>query len=193
MLQDTKIKWCCHKVIFLPCFFAETNPRILFPFLCQNQPNEFLLQLRAEEGCRGSGIQGRAESGSPGGSTHWCSIKHVKSHRRLWGKTWNKVAEKKWTSGHRCMVKTMATCIELLLCWSECSALYLTDHFVTNVWALKTAYPVAAGDQTCWWGTVIDRGSEAPPPPYFFWIWFPVLWCILGMATTYLPTFHSDS
>ena len=69
------------KVIFLPCFFAETNPRILFPFLCENQPNEFLLQLRAEEVCCGSGIQGRAEAISAGGSVHWRRIKHVKSHR----------------------------------------------------------------------------------------------------------------
>ena len=28
---------------------------------------------------------------------------------------------------------------------------------------------MAAGDQTCWWGTVIDRGSEVlPPPPIIF-------------------------
>ena len=74
-------KWPCHKVIFLLCFFAETNPRILFPFLCQNQPNEFFLQLRAEEVCCGSGIQGRAEASSAGGSIHRYSIKHVKSHR----------------------------------------------------------------------------------------------------------------
>ena len=29
---------------------------------------------------------------------------------------------------------------------------------------------MAAGDQTCWWGTVTDRGSEFPPPPIFIFL-----------------------
>ena len=41
------------------------------------------------------------------------------------------------------------------------------------------SFSVVAGDQTCWWGTVTDRGSEVPPPQYIFWNLIDLISCIL--------------
>jgi hypothetical protein len=46
-----------------------------------------------------------------------------------------------------------------------------SSAFDSEVWRPRieehtiTPRSVAAGDQKCWWGTVIDRGSGVPHPP----------------------------
>jgi len=53
LLRDIKIKGLVR--LFFCRVSLETNPRILFPFLCQNQPNGFFPQRRAEEAWFGPG------------------------------------------------------------------------------------------------------------------------------------------